>query len=239
MFFHHKFDHVFVGSPPPRISFIVCATPRCGSSLLCELLASTELAGAPTEFFDLEQMGEFQRLWGTATLDDYVEALFAKKTSPNGVFGIKTHYHQLVDAFGAVEPFGRFPNLHLVYVRRLDRLRQAVSFARATQTEQWSSLHKAPVVPPTYDREQIRLMLHWIEREEAAWEYLFGDSGAPLYRVIYEDFVESIEKTLIDVVRFLEIELPPAFEVPEPTLHRQADVLTEEWIARYLEEAAA
>jgi LPS sulfotransferase NodH len=246
VYFHHKFDHVFEGSPQPHLSFIVCALPRSGSSLLCELLAATELAGAPSEVFDRNQMQEYRRVWSAATLDEYLNALTAKKTSPNGVFGIKAHYHQLVETFGDTEltrvspdDLGDgFPDLRLVYISRADHVRQAVSFARATQTEQWTSAHDAAITPPVYDREQISSLLDWIEREEIAWETFFDESDAPLFRVVYEDFVEAIEETTMDVLRFLEIDLPPGFETPAPTLDRQADELNGEWAARYLAETA-
>jgi LPS sulfotransferase NodH len=208
--------------------------PRSGSSLLCELLAATEMAGAPTEFFDLNQMNEFRRIWGSTTLDEYLDALLAKKTSPNGIFGIKAHYHQLARVLKDVELDAWLPNLHLVYIRRKDHVRQAVSFALATQTEQWTSLHDRPAERPTYDRDQIRALLERIEREEVAWERYFADSGAPLFRVIYEDLVEATEKTVIDVMRFFDIGRPTRFELPSPTLERQADALNDEWTARYL-----
>jgi len=243
MYFHHKFDHVFEGSPEPRLSFIVCALPRSGSSLLCELLAATELAGAPSEVFDHNQMQEYRRVWSADTFEQYLDALMAKKTSPNGVFGIKAHYHQLVEAFGdrevtRVSPADLgdvFPGLHLVYIRRADHVAQAVSFARATQTEQWTSAHDAATTP-VYDREQISSLLEWIEREEIAWERFFDESASPLLRVVYEDFAEAIEETTMEVLRFLGIDLPPGFEAPAPTLGRQADDLNGEWAARYLEE---
>jgi LPS sulfotransferase NodH len=236
VYFHHKFDHVFEGSPPPRVSFVVCALPRSGSSLLCELLARTELAGAPSEFFDHNQMNEFRRVWRIDTLDDYLDALLAKKTSPNGVFGCKVHYHQLVDALGGRHVGTVFPNLHLVYISRRDRVRQAVSFAKASQTEQWTSQHDPPVEPPAYDAGQIRSLLDWIEREEVAWERYFTKRAAPLHRVVYEEFVETMEKTVVDVMRFLEVPLPPGFRPPTPTLDQQADELTDEWTQRFLGE---
>jgi trehalose 2-sulfotransferase len=239
MFFHHKFDHVFEGSPAPRISFVVCAMPRSGSSLLCELLAGTELAGAPTEFFDLNHMNEFRRIWGVATFDEYIEALLAKKTSPNGVFGFKAHYHQLIDAFGDVDLGGRFPNVHLVHISRRDRVRQAVSFALATQTDQWTSLHEPPADPPTYDAEQIRGMVDWIDREEIAWNRYSAARDAPVLRVVYEDFVDAIEETVLDVMRFLQIELPADFRLPQPTLHRQAGPLNDDWVERFVLESGA
>jgi LPS sulfotransferase NodH len=241
VYFHHKFDHEFEGAPPPHISFIVCALPRSGSSLLCELLAASELAGAPSEVFDRNQMQEFRRVWDVGSFEDYMDALVAKKTSPNGVFGIKAHYHQLVEAFGDTQTISvhprdlgdHFPNLHLVHIRRRDRIAQAVSFARATQTEQWTSAHDVPAAPPRYDDEQIRALLEWIEREEVAWESFIAASEAPVLRLAYEELVEAIEETVLTVMRFLEIELPPGFEVPAPTLARQADALNAEWAARY------
>jgi len=34
------------------VSFLVCATQRSGSTLLCELLKGSEVAGVPDEFFE-------------------------------------------------------------------------------------------------------------------------------------------------------------------------------------------
>jgi LPS sulfotransferase NodH len=247
MYFHHKFDHVFEGSPPPHTSFIVCALPRSGSSLLCEVLAITELAGAPSEVFDRNQMEEFRRVWSVDSFQAYLDALIAKKTSPNGIFGIKAHYHQLVEAFGdttsvSVSPSdlgATFPNLHLVYIRRLDQVRQAVSFARATQTEQWTSEHARPATPPRYESDQIRSLLDWIKREEVAWERFFAESTSPLLRLTYEQLADNLAATFVQVMQFLKISLPHGFQVPAPTLHRQADALNDEWTVRYRREAAS
>src|SRR3954471_2058841 len=38
--------------PQPEQSYLVCATPRSGSTLLCELLAATGVAGRPQEYFE-------------------------------------------------------------------------------------------------------------------------------------------------------------------------------------------
>src|SRR3954454_8815623 len=37
---------------PPTLSYLVCATPRSGSTLLCHLLDETGLAGHPEEYFE-------------------------------------------------------------------------------------------------------------------------------------------------------------------------------------------
>src|SRR2546422_3118854 len=99
MYTHHKLDHEFEGDINPVVSYMVCSVPRSGSSLLCELLCTTGRAGAPTEFFDPELMEQFSATWQVESLEDYLEALLHKKTSPNGVFGVKVHYGQFVNVF--------------------------------------------------------------------------------------------------------------------------------------------
>ncbi len=36
----------------PNTSYLVCATPRSGSTLLCEALTNTGIAGQPKEYFE-------------------------------------------------------------------------------------------------------------------------------------------------------------------------------------------
>src|SRR5215212_4925645 len=36
----------------PLMAYLVCATPRSGSTLLCELLGSSGVAGTPAEYFE-------------------------------------------------------------------------------------------------------------------------------------------------------------------------------------------
>ena len=61
--------------------YIVCSTPRSGSSLLCRALASMGIAGTPTEYFN-----PVTRASLTAR---------SRRTSANGVFGTKLHWEQL------------------------------------------------------------------------------------------------------------------------------------------------
>src|SRR5882757_2118397 len=51
-----------VSSPAPSRSYLVCATPRSGSTLLCEALNSTGVAGVAEEYFEaLRQTGHPRR----------------------------------------------------------------------------------------------------------------------------------------------------------------------------------
>src|SRR3712207_3129614 len=41
-----------MNATPPRRAYLVCATPRSGSTLLCETLTATGIAGRPAEYFE-------------------------------------------------------------------------------------------------------------------------------------------------------------------------------------------
>jgi trehalose 2-sulfotransferase len=58
-----------MNAQPPTRCYLVCATPRSGSTLLCEALASTGVAGRPDEYFEqLKETGLPRRpreyFWG-------------------------------------------------------------------------------------------------------------------------------------------------------------------------------
>src|SRR6476660_7881628 len=106
----------------PDHTYLVCATPRSGSTLLCELLSATGVAGRPQEYFeDLQATGRprqprqyFDGLDapealellaptepGAARLPGAFAARFpevlAAGTTPNGVFGAKLMWGYLPD----------------------------------------------------------------------------------------------------------------------------------------------
>jgi trehalose 2-sulfotransferase len=109
----------------PSSSYLVCATQRSGSTLLCELLKGTGVAGCPEEFFEavrdtglpphpgdyltgLPRTGAGIRddlipsdgpaYSSLAGIDDYrlhLERTYAWGTTANGVFGAKLMWNQL------------------------------------------------------------------------------------------------------------------------------------------------
>jgi len=94
--------------PKPHTSYIVCSTPRSGSTLLCETLDRTKLAGLPREYFfpylEPGQMAE----WGVTTFPDYFERVLVEGTTPNGVFGVKImwlYLRELIDRLAVLDQF--------------------------------------------------------------------------------------------------------------------------------------
>src|SRR5215813_14914056 len=80
----------------PHTSYLIMATPRSGSYLLCEGLIRTRLAGNPTEYFGPMQTQAIMQHLGTSNYKECLDWIIAQGTTPNGVFGGKDiwGYHQ-------------------------------------------------------------------------------------------------------------------------------------------------
>jgi trehalose 2-sulfotransferase len=233
-----RFKFEFDEAVEPKVSYMICSVPRSGSSLLCEMLANTLHAGMPAEYFRPDRIETFERRWGVEGFDEYRRALLERKTSPNGVFGLKVHWAQYATTVEDRDPTSLFPNLRFVYIRRADRVRQAISWVRAFQTGSWSTL-VGPETPPeaVFDRDDIERKIARLRRDEEGWEDLFRRHGISPYRMTYEDLAESPEGAAHRVLSLLGVELPAGFDFDPPLMERQSDELSEKWAARYLAES--
>ena len=218
---------------------MICGVPRSGTTLLCSVLRATGLAGRPVEYFDPGKMKDFARAWKTGSVEEFVETMLARTPTPNGVFGIKAHFGQMQHALGDRDPSEVFPHLRFVYVTRRDRVRQAVSWSRAAQTGEWSTRHEAKRGPAAFDVDDISFRLGRIEELEQLWERFFAEKDISPLRLVYEEFSSAPEETAVEVMEFVGIELPPGFAPPAPNVSPQTDDISEEWVKRFREIAAA
>lgn len=237
-----------------NISYMVCSTPRSGSSLLCELLQNTALAGCPEEYFLPSNEALWQQEWHTTTYKDYLAATIERGTTANGVFGTKMMWRDLdpflakvrkataYEAKGDIELLNTvFPHLHYIWIQRHDRVRQAVSHARARQTNVWVDRGDStpqPVSKAVFSYEQINFMLHEIEAQEAAWQQFFTRHAIKPLVVVYEDFVGRCEETVLEVLKYIGVATPKRVVIAPPRLKKQADDESELWIRQYYQMKA-
>src|SRR5690242_6715310 len=92
-----------LGVCPPRasrgVTYIICTTPRSGSWLLSEGLASTSLAGNPREWFNVIEERRYRAQWRMEhstdlSFEQYLRLATEESTTRNGISGIKLHYYQ-------------------------------------------------------------------------------------------------------------------------------------------------
>ncbi len=246
---------------PP--TYLILATPRSGSTLLGQGLQATGLAGEPREFFG-HKMAFWMERWRTPTLPTYAERLIQTRATPNGVFGAKLLYRQFLhleslarqDSDLADLPLANilarlFPNLHLIWNTREDKVRQAISWFKARQTGVWGQEQGTGTVKLgaawrlgdeplqsgelAFDYAGIAALVRQAEEDDAAIAVFLADSGIKPFKVVYEAFTPLYEETVIELLRWMGIEIPPEVSLSKPRTVRLADDRTEEWVERFHE----
>lgn len=238
----------------PTTSYIICSTARSGSTFLCHTLRKTGVAGYPDEFFEKAHFARWCDTWGVSAFDDeYVAKAIEAATTPNGVCGVKIHmegfYEHFVRNLAELPRFrGRglsahamlaelFPNLHYIWITRRDKVRQAVSLWRATETGQWVWKRLEPTASPReYNFKQIDANVAGFVLQEAKWQDYFTEAGVRPPTVVYEDFASDYEQTVWRLLRHLGLEGQSDEKWPRPWMRKQADEESERWVRRYHED---
>jgi LPS sulfotransferase NodH len=214
--------------------YAICTQPRSGSNLLCQVLSRTDRLGHPLEYFN----GPGRRALGLPDFPDapelQIEAILRLGATPNGVYAVKLFASQFAAVSRRLRWMEGLPNLHFVYLSRDDLLGQAISWARALQTEQYRSTQPAKR-PAVYDADLIRSRLIAILRERAQWEAFFARTGIEPLRIVYERFLEDQSSYVDRVANLVDIE-NPAVDRRMVDVVMQRDAVTEEWKQRFRAE---
>ena len=129
-----------------------------------------------------------------------------------------------------------FPNVHYVFLRRLDKTRQAISFHRALRSGTWWSLADDQPQPNRLGADDLghvdRLHCQLIDQERA-WRGFLGASSRPRLELTYEDLARRPREVTASVLRFLGLDASHAKRLPTPRLRRQADRSTSRALFNY------
>jgi LPS sulfotransferase NodH len=242
----------------PRRCYVVCAIPRSGSNLLTDGLHATRRAGRPKQFFLRTSEAHFAALHKLNSIGDfaaYVRDITRATATSNEVFGFKLMSWYLDDFLGRLRDahaFGdaattdlallrnAFPRFQFVHIFRRNKLRQALSKARAVQTHLWKVQEgKTAQAEPRFDPDLIEQCLKESEQQENMWERFFQGIGLAPFRVEYESLCRDYEGTIRRVLDFLKISLPPGRRIDRPMTIRQSDEISRGWEERFLAERSA
>ncbi|PWJ86906.1 LPS sulfotransferase NodH [Mesorhizobium loti] len=228
----------------PDTSYFICTLPRSGSWLLAESLEKTGVAGRPREYFEPQL---FSAMTNDA-LPSAINRIIRKGMTSNRVFGAKLHWYQFEHAPRIIShrqpgelPVAllmarRFPKLKYIWLTRRDKVRQAVSYYRATRTGVWWDI--AGISPPVarlpdFDFQRILQLERLLLRHEACWQRYFDEHDIDPLVLVYEEFCDNHVEAVELVLQHLGIEYAKLGKI-RSRLRRQADEVTEEWIERYL-----
>ena len=227
----------FGTATPVRYRYCLLSTQRCGSTLVGRVLHKTQLAGDPLEYFEPTLLNS-QRILQNApdlSLIDFVRMMEKRRTSPNGYFGIKMHYHQWLQAYGATSPTEHATSLirqqnAVIWIRRRDKIGQAISLAIAQHSGVWSSEASGGagnLGVSSFNPAQLTRYLSWVVNDDFGWEQFLGKTGIPFLEVWYEDLISDYAGQIQRLCQYLNID---GFlnDIPRPPIRQQASPLNDE-----------
>jgi trehalose 2-sulfotransferase len=227
---------------------VICALPRTGSWLLAHLLHSSGAVGYPGEWFWRDDRERLSQEWRVRRFEDYLARALETGTSETGVFAVKLMYGYLDELLFELRRLAReydaddlevmrrfFPEPRFVWLRRKDVVAQAVSWAKAVQTDQWAA-HQPARRAPEFDFEQVDALYNLARVHDGCWRRWFATHGIEPYPVVYEELALDPEHAAGRALDFFGLE--PAAPLAAPAeLTRQADAVNEEWARLYRERA--
>ena len=229
---------------PPRLTYLVATLPRTGSTWFTHLLWETGCLGAPLEYLNFEPFGPYYfAARSTPAQQSLWHSVLARRTSPNGTFGLKCFPTQLESLRQAnpqllSEVMSMFvtnvPEPRVVYLERTDRTAHAISYARATLSGVWRTEQEGEEeTAVAYSETAIRQAHEGINLQIAAWEQMFSDLRIRPLRLSYETIVSDPGSALLRVGQFLGVELNPNARIVMPSVYKQADNDAKAWAERF------
>lgn len=245
--------------------YIICGTPRTGSTLLCKLLASTGAAGDPHSFYRLQDVPEWAEEWNLPARDmmdelefntAYLDAAISAGKGGTGVFGLRLMRENLDELSAILDQI--FPNIAsdkarfekafgntlYIHLSRENKLAQAISLIKAQQTGLWhiapdgTEIERVgPPADPRYDFQRIKLEVTELEAYDAAWNVWFATQGINPLRVGYERLSGNPAAALVSICEALGVQAPNVDDV-RPGVAKLSDEMSLDWMRRYHLDAA-
>ncbi|MAW89305.1 MAG: Stf0 sulfotransferase [Phyllobacteriaceae bacterium] len=214
---------------------IILSEGRSGTTWLASLANSTGLLGRSDEWVDEQHLGIKAR---HVSADTFISAILEKSATDNDFFAIKMfprhlHWFQLAYGFDIIGRLRKEHDLFFVVVTRNDRIKQAVSFARALQNNAWTSLGKTGQ-EAVYDFDLICRCYFGIGRSYDFWRSYVALRGLPHKHFVYEDMLPDPSPYVYAIAEHAGVD-SITFEVSP--LKIQRDAKTDEWCERFRQDA--
>lgn len=237
-----------------KLSYTIWFSQRTGSTLLCKAIESTGVAGVPREWFNCPP--DLLSTYHQSTYTELQEYLWKLGSTDNGVFAInhsyyEPHFSQLIEtlrkfpacpstATKRTEVWEQvFPNHCHIFMTRRNKIRLAVSWWRAIQSDEW---HKANGeqreqvdLSNSYSFDAINHLYNECSMREAGIQEFFTEGGFTPLNIFYEDFIQNYEGTIRTILDYLELD-SRSISIAPPALTKLADDVSEEWTQRFREE---
>ena len=228
------------------VYYLICSAARSGSTYLCDLMYYAGLSSRN----NLEQLSKGAVLgkpWQDGAAASQIKAIFDAACTPAGIGGFKIMYGQFEFLYHEIIKLNSYrhwqisdmaklfpPQTKYIFLHRRDKIREAISMTKMTQGLV-SSIQQTPRFRRNeihFDLEAIKFYLWLFTWADRSWRNFFKSNNIVYHELIYEDYISSPRKTLVDLCRYLGISEPSPLVVYSP-LTKLSDKTTEAWLKRY------
>lgn len=167
------------------LAYMVCVTPRTGSTSLMDCLRRTGVAGHIAEY--------------------------PNAASQNGVYGVMVS----MDVYPRPLPESFLPlarQYKYVYLYRENIIAQAISWEIARQTGRWQTTDELTENQPVYNDYQINKAIQRIYLDNYNWS-IWLENKTPILRISYEELARDFTEGVRKILRFLG--LPDVSVIPK------------------------
>ncbi len=230
--------------------YAILSLPRSGSTMLANILMNTDRCGYPKEHLRDGVLGLAEA--GTFDFESWVNAVVNLNRTPNGVFGTKIISHFFFRARDMLLATGhRFLTPHkaatkVIYLVRHDKIAQAISkhFAKEarvfnTKTRGNRKRRRETLQDLEYDYEKLNLIVTNLKKEEDRLREAVDQLGLDVLEVSYEALDDDRGPEIIRILKFLDIEMGPEFEVPPTNVRKLRDERNQLFYERFMEDRRA
>lgn len=220
----------------PTKILIIASTGRCGSHMLGHALHKTQQFGFPLEYANGDNLVEWKKRLGLENINDVMKEIQARRTSENGVFGIKIHYAHIQQFGGFDKLVEAFPDAYYVHLSRSNVLKQAVSLSIASQTGVWIAGQTPVNDNPEYDFKHIQQRLKATIQDNASWKYTLSASGCNYIEMNFDDVQKNLANSINTIANFMGVEIDQNSLVNEQVTKKQSSNLNQEWMDRFIRD---
>lgn len=218
----------------PSKILIIASTPRCGSHMLGHALHKTNCFGFPLEYVNTRNFAEWKKRFHKESLEEVIKEIQQRRTSQNGVFGIKVHYSH-IKQFGNFRMLKRiFPDAYYVFLTRKDVLKQAVSLSIARQSGVWIAGQTPAKATLTYNFNTIDRCLRETIHNNAAWHYNLTVNGCNFIAMDFDSVRTDLVGSIQCIANFMGIDVALGDIPKEQITESQSKEINTAWEKQFL-----
>ena len=225
---------------PVQSTYMVCATPRTGSNLLCFALAKQGI-GMPLEYLNLHGNRAAQTLYNTVTGREFIEdansnmtgvdiareymsKIVRYRTTANGIFGIKVFAHHFTNLFDDAD-FSTLTQLletppKVIHLVRENIIDLTVSYIMAQNSQRWHS-HMEPkdARETIYDFEEFFATMKDLNEIQCRWQSILRTHPKDMImHITYKQLCTDYTETITAVNHFLGVD---NVDIPTQPIQKQ------------------